>query len=151
MTRPSSTEPAPPSPSPPPGCPAHAASGAVPLSGPGFQTEPQAVYRGMRRDHGPVVPVELPGGFPAWLVIGYRELHQVTSDGELFPRDVGLWNQWPHIPDDWPLLPMVGRPLPSIYFSAGRSTGGTRAWWGRPSKAPIRSRSGATARSWRTG
>ncbi|MGY4933975.1 cytochrome P450, partial [Streptomyces sp. 900116325] len=25
----------------------------------------------------------LPGGFPAWLVIGYRELHQVTSDGEL--------------------------------------------------------------------
>ncbi|WP_326673589.1 cytochrome P450 [Streptomyces sp. NBC_01257] len=119
MTRPSSTEPAPPSPSPPPGCPAHAASGAVPLSGPGFQTEPQAVYRGMRRDHGPVVPVELPGGFPAWLVIGYRELHQVTSDGELFPRDVGLWNQWPHIPDDWPLLPMVGRPLPSIYFSAG--------------------------------
>ncbi|MEU1348436.1 cytochrome P450 [Streptomyces sp. NPDC005775] len=117
MTRPSSAEPAPPSPSPPPGCPAHA--GAVPLGGPGFQTEPQAVYRAMRRDHGPVVPVELPGGFPAWLVIGYRELHQVTSDAELFPRDVGLWNQWPHIPDDWPLLPMVGRPLPSIYFSAG--------------------------------
>ncbi|RSS33871.1 cytochrome P450 [Streptomyces sp. WAC08241] len=73
----------------------------------------------MRRDHGPVVPVELPGGVPAWLVVGYRELHRVTSDGELFPRDVGLWNQWPHIPDDWPLLPMVGRPLPSIYFTAG--------------------------------
>nr|WSW65366.1 cytochrome P450 [Streptomyces sp. NBC_00995] len=117
MTRPSSTEPAPVSPPPPPGCPAH--PGAVPLDGPGFRTEPQAAYRTMRRDHGPVVPVELPGGFPAWLVIGYRELHQVTSDGELFPRDVGLWNQWPHIPDDWPLLPMVGRPLPSIYFSAG--------------------------------
>ncbi|MEU9089650.1 cytochrome P450 [Streptomyces sp. NPDC087901] len=117
MTRPSSTEPAPSTPPPPPGCPAHA--GAVPLGGPGFQTEPQAAYRAMRRDHGPVVPVELPGGFPAWLVIGYRELHQVTSDGALFPRDVGLWNQWPHIPDDWPLLPMVGRPLPSIYFSAG--------------------------------
>ncbi len=91
----------------------------MPLSGPSFQIEPQAVYRAMRRDHGPVVPVELPGGFPAWLVIGYRELHQVTSDGELFPRDVGLWNQWEHIPQDWPLLPMVGRPLPSIYFSAG--------------------------------
>ncbi|ROQ59884.1 cytochrome P450 [Streptomyces sp. 840.1] len=117
MTRPSSTEPE--SASPPPKCPAHAGTGAVPLSGPSFQTEPQAVYRAMRRDHGPVVPVELPGGFPAWLVIGYRELHQVTSDGELFPRDVGLWNQWEHIPDDWPLLPMVGRPLPSIYFSAG--------------------------------
>lgn len=117
MTPPSSAEPAPAS--PPPECPAHAGPRAVPLSGPSFQTEPQAVYRAMRRDHGPVVPVELPGGFPAWLVIGYRELHQVTSDGELFPRDVGLWNQWEHVPDDWPLLPMVGRPLPSIYFSAG--------------------------------
>ncbi|MBF6370998.1 cytochrome P450, partial [Nocardia puris] len=73
----------------------------------------------MRRDHGPVVPVELVGGIPAWLVIGYRELHQVTSDPELFPRDVGRWNQWPNIPEDWPLLPMVGRPMPSIYFTAG--------------------------------
>ncbi|MYY07165.1 MULTISPECIES: cytochrome P450 [unclassified Streptomyces] len=117
MTHPSPAEPAVAAPPPPSGCPAHA--GAVPLWGPGFQTEPQVVYRAMRRDHGPVVPVELPGGFPAWLVVGYRELHRVTSDGELFPRDVGLWNQWPHIPEDWPLLPMVGRPLPSIYFSAG--------------------------------
>ncbi|GHG16414.1 cytochrome P450 [Streptomyces filamentosus] len=98
----------------PSGCPA-----AVPLSGPGFHADPQSLYRSMRREHGPVVPVELPGGFPAWLVIGYREVHQVTSDPELFPRDVGLWNQWPHVPADWPLLPMVGQPLPSIYFSAG--------------------------------
>ncbi|MEU8503984.1 cytochrome P450 [Streptomyces brevispora] len=117
MTRPSSAAP---SPVPPPAqCPAHMGRAAVPLSGPSFQTEPQAAYRAMRRDHGPVVPVELLGGFPAWLVIGYRELHHVTSDGELFPRDVGLWNQWEHIPEDWPLLPMVGRPMPSIYFSAG--------------------------------
>ncbi|MFQ6325604.1 cytochrome P450 [Nocardia sp. CWNU-33] len=92
---------------------------AVPLSGPGFQIDPNHLYREMRREHGPVVAVELPGGFPAWLVIGYRELHQVTSDPELFPRDVGLWNQWPNIPEDWPLLPMVGRPMPSIYFTAG--------------------------------
>ncbi|MEU0126925.1 cytochrome P450 [Streptomyces sp. NPDC006289] len=104
---------------PPGGCPAHAATAPVPLSGPEFHTEPQAVYRSMRHSHGPVVPVELPGGFPAWLVAGYRELHQVTTDGELFPRDVGLWNQWEHIPEDWPLLPMVGRPMPSIYFTAG--------------------------------
>ncbi|MFG2589891.1 cytochrome P450 [Streptomyces sp. NPDC048438] len=101
------------------GCPAHPATTPVPLSGPAFHTEPQALYRTMRHSYGPVVPVELPGGFPAWLVVGYRELHQVTSDGELFPRDVGLWNQWEHIPEDWPLLPMVGRPMPSIYFTAG--------------------------------
>ncbi|MFF9652341.1 cytochrome P450 [Streptomyces sp. NPDC014622] len=101
------------------GCPARAASPAVPLGGPDFHTDPRALYRTMRNEHGPVVPVELPGGFPAWLVIGYRELHQVTSDGELFPRDVGLWNQWGRVPDDWPLLPMVGRPMPSVYFTAG--------------------------------
>ncbi|MEV0355184.1 cytochrome P450 [Nocardia sp. NPDC050697] len=100
------------------GCPVNPRA-AVPLSGPRFHTDPHRLYTEMRRDHGPVVAVELPGGVPAWLVIGYRELHQVTSDPELFPRDVGLWNQWPHIPEDWPLLPMVGRPMPSIYFSAG--------------------------------
>ncbi|WP_165986276.1 cytochrome P450 [Streptomyces sp. YIM 98790] len=100
---------------PPPSCPAH----AVPLSGPRFHTEPVLLYREMRRDHGPVVPVELPGGFPAWLVIGYRELHQVTNDPKLFPRDVGLWNQWPKVPPDWPLRPMVGQRMPSIYFTAG--------------------------------
>ncbi|MFD4761782.1 cytochrome P450 [Streptomyces sp. NPDC058439] len=121
MTRPSSAVPAPPEPDATPGggCAKGRGPAAVPLSGPEFHTDPQILYRTMRRDHGPVVPVELPGGFPAWLVIGYRELHQVTSDGQLFPRDVGLWNQWEHIPEDWPLLPMVGRPMPSIYFTAG--------------------------------
>lgn len=99
------------------GCPVQ--PGAVPLSGPRFHTDPHHLYREMRRDHGPVVAVELPGGIPAWLVIGYRELHQVTSDPELFPRDVGRWNQWPNVPEDWPLLPMVGQPMPSIYFTAG--------------------------------
>ncbi|MGW3823111.1 cytochrome P450 [Streptomyces sp. NPDC005071] len=118
MTRPSTAEPTPAEPRGA-GCPVQHGAAAVPLSGPEFHTEPQTLYRTMRRDHGPVVPVELPGGFPAWLVIGYRELHQVTSDAELFPRDVGLWNQWERIPEDWPLLPMVGRPMPSIYFTAG--------------------------------
>ncbi|WP_329125592.1 cytochrome P450 [Streptomyces sp. NBC_01465] len=100
--------------------PAHGAGcPAVPLSGDRFHTDPLGLYRDMRRDRGPVVPVELPGSIPAWLVIGYRELHQVASDGELFPRDVSLWNQWGNVPDDWPLLPMVGRPAPSIYFTAG--------------------------------
>ncbi|WP_019930396.1 cytochrome P450 [Nocardia sp. BMG111209] len=91
----------------------------VSLSGPIFHTDPHQLYGQMRREHGPVVSVELPGGIPAWLVIGYRELHQVLSDPELFPRNVALWNQWPNIPPDWPLLPMVGQPMPSIYFSAG--------------------------------
>lgn len=92
---------------------------AVPLSGPRFHTDPIRLYAEMRRDHGPVVPVTLPGDVPAWLVIGYRELHRVTSDTGLFTRDMSLWNQWPRIPDDWPLLPMVNKKQPSIYYTVG--------------------------------
>jgi cytochrome P450 len=92
---------------------------AVPLSGPRFQTEPARLYREMRRDHGAVTPVVLDGGVPAWLVLGYRELHQVTGDPVLFSRDSDLWNQWDTIPDDWPLLPMIGRKQPSILYTVG--------------------------------
>ncbi|MCW7945159.1 cytochrome P450 [Streptomyces hygroscopicus] len=92
---------------------------AVPLSGPRFQTEPGPLYRELRREHGEVTPILLDGGVPAWLVLGYRELHQVTSDPVLFSRDSGLWNQWDTIPDDWPLLPMIGRNLPSIMYTVG--------------------------------
>ncbi|WP_405907994.1 MULTISPECIES: cytochrome P450 [unclassified Streptomyces] len=91
----------------------------VPLSGPRFQTEPAELYREMRRDHGSVVPVVLDGDVPAWLVLGYRELHQVTGDPVLFSRDSDLWSQWPNIPDDWPLLPMIGRKQPSILYTVG--------------------------------
>ncbi|MFF4712748.1 cytochrome P450 [Streptomyces eurythermus] len=92
---------------------------AVPLSGPRFQTEPARLYREMRRDHGSVVPVLLDGDIPAWLVLGYRELHQVTGDPVLFSRDSDLWNQWDNIPADWPLLPMIGRKQPSILYTVG--------------------------------
>ncbi|MGW4563115.1 cytochrome P450 [Streptomyces sp. NPDC004561] len=77
------------------------------------------MYRELRRDHGAVVPVLLDGDVPAWLVVGYRELHQVTGDPVLFSRDSGLWNQWPNIPADWPLLPMIGRGQPSILYTVG--------------------------------
>jgi cytochrome P450 len=92
---------------------------AVPLGGPRFQTEPARLYREIRRDHGPVTPVVLDGDVPAWLVVGYRELHQVTGDPVLFSRDSDLWNQWEMIPDDWPLLPMIGRKQPSILYTVG--------------------------------
>ncbi|MFE4594758.1 cytochrome P450 [Streptomyces laurentii] len=91
----------------------------MPLSGPRFQTEPTRLYREMRRDHGAVAPVVLDGDIPAWLVLGYRELHQVTADPVLFSRDSDLWNQWDHIPADWPLLPMIGRKQPSILYTVG--------------------------------
>ncbi|MEV7320475.1 cytochrome P450 [Streptomyces sp. NPDC093970] len=96
---------------------------AVPLSGPRFQTEPGRLYREMRREHGAVTPVVLDGQVPAWLVLGYRELHQVTGDPVLFSRDSDLWNQWDTIPDDWPLLPMIGRKQPSILYTVGKRHG----------------------------
>ncbi|MFJ3714577.1 cytochrome P450 [Streptomyces sp. NPDC090057] len=92
---------------------------AVPLDGPGFRTDPARLYREMRRDHGAVVPVLLDGGIPAWLVLGYRELHQVTGDPVLFSRDSDLWNQWENIPADWPLRPMIGHRQPSILYTVG--------------------------------
>ncbi|MFB8777050.1 cytochrome P450 [Streptomyces broussonetiae] len=92
---------------------------SVPLDGTSLQGEPARVYREMRREHGSVVPVLLDGDIPAWLVLGYRELHQVTGDPVLFSRDSDLWNQWDDIPDDWPLLPMIGRKQPSILYTVG--------------------------------
>ncbi|GAA2748990.1 cytochrome P450 [Kitasatospora cinereorecta] len=108
MTEPATT--------PPPGCPAHA--GAAPLYGPRFQTDPGALYQELRQQHGPVAPVELAGGVPAWLVIGYRELQLVTSQPKVFGRDSTRWNQWPDIPADWPLKPMMA-PVPSILYAEG--------------------------------
>ena len=62
-------------------------SGAVPLYGQRFSEDTEQLFREMRRDHGPVVPVLLESGEPAWLVIGYREAHRVLTDGRLFGRD----------------------------------------------------------------
>ncbi|MFB7665581.1 cytochrome P450 [Kitasatospora sp. NPDC056138] len=101
---------------PPSGCPAHA--NAAPLYGPRFQTDPGQLYRELREAHGPVAPVELAGGVPAWLVIGYRELQLVTSQPKVFGRDSTRWNMWPEIPEDWPLKPMMA-PAPSILYAEG--------------------------------
>ncbi|WP_431772579.1 cytochrome P450 [Streptomyces cucumeris] len=99
------------------GCPAR--PGARPLSGPGFQTDPARMYADMRREHGAVAPVLLEGGVPAWLVLGYRELRQLTSDPALFTRDSSGWNAWDRIPGDWPLLPMIGRGDTAVVYTEG--------------------------------
>ncbi|MEV7739832.1 cytochrome P450 [Streptomyces sp. NPDC088921] len=103
-------------PTPPPGCPAH--DGAVQLGGLEYQQTPSQLYRSMRREHGAVAPVLLDNDIPAWLVLGYPEVCYVTSHDELFARDSRRWNQWDHIPSDWPLLPFVGH-QPSVLFTEG--------------------------------
>ncbi|WP_229914078.1 cytochrome P450 [Streptomyces capitiformicae] len=108
-----------PEPWPEPSWPGRVAPIPVSLAGPLFRSESAPLYRQLRREHGEVVPVLLDGGIPAWLVLGYRELHQVTSDPVLFSRDSALWNQWPNIPADWPLLPVIGRKHPSVVGTVG--------------------------------
>ncbi|MFD3687829.1 cytochrome P450 [Nocardiopsis sp. NPDC058631] len=93
------------------GCP-------VRLYGPRFQTDPADLYREMRAEHGPVVPVLMEGDLPAWLVIGYRELHQVMNDPHVFARSSRRWNAWDRVPEDWPLSPLVIQ-IPSVLYSEG--------------------------------
>lgn len=66
---------------------------AVRLYGPEFQRDPAGLYARIKREYGPVAPVLLDGDLPAWFVCGYREVHQVTSDSQLFARDTRRWNQ----------------------------------------------------------
>nr|MDT0665126.1 hypothetical protein [Micromonospora sp. DSM 115978] len=62
--------------------------------------------------------VLLDGDQPAWLVLGYREVHYVTTNSDLFARDSRRWNRWSQIPADWPLLTAVGY-KPSLYYAEG--------------------------------
>nr|WP_159942129.1 MULTISPECIES: cytochrome P450 [unclassified Nocardiopsis] len=86
------------------------------LGGPG----PSAAdfHRDLRARYGPVVPVLLDRDVPAWLVIGYRELHHVLSSPDVFARSSERWNAWERVPADWPLMPMVMR-RPSVLNSEG--------------------------------
>ncbi|MCP2334733.1 cytochrome P450 [Actinomadura rupiterrae] len=90
----------------------------VRLYGPTIADDPAELYRSLRDRYGPVVPILLDGDVPAWFVLGYREVHHVTANPQLFARDCRRWNAWDLIPDDWPLMPYVGW-TPSIMFAEG--------------------------------
>jgi cytochrome P450 len=114
----------------PPSCPAHVPAASDPVGdarGPGgvmrmhspvFQSDPTELYRTLRREHGAVAPILLDGDIPAWLVLGYREVHHVTTNSDLFARDSRRWHAWDRIPADWPLLPYVFY-TPSVLFKEG--------------------------------
>jgi cytochrome P450 len=98
------------------GYPGHA--DAVRLYGPEVFADPAAVYEEMRRKHGPIVPILLDDDVPAWLVAGYRELHHVTSQPQLFGRDPRRWNLKDRIHDDWPSRAYLEW-TPSLMFTEG--------------------------------
>ena len=96
------------SPDPARSCPAEGRR-AMPLHGPRMQQAPAGLYQEMREQFGGIAPVELDGGVPAWLVLGYHEIQQVAANGELFARDPRLWSGWETVPEDWGLMSYVGR------------------------------------------
>ncbi|SIO85527.1 cytochrome P450 [Nocardiopsis sp. JB363] len=73
-----------------------------------YQRDSPGLFAEMRRRHGPVVPVLMAWDVPAWLVVGYSELLQVTSDSELFARSYLRWNLGEYLPPEWPMWPLVG-------------------------------------------
>ena len=91
---------------------------AVRLHGTQLGGDLSELYRAMRARFGGIVPILLDGGIPAWFVIGYREVHLVTSNPQMFARDCRRWNVWDRIPADWPLMPFVGW-TPSVMFAEG--------------------------------
>lgn len=88
------------------------------MYGPRFKDKPSDVYAEMRRQHGPVAPILLDGDVPAWLVIGYREVHHVLSNDQLYARDPRRWREWPRVPADWPLISFV-QPSPAVLHQEG--------------------------------
>lgn len=101
-----------------PAAPLHPDAAPVRLHSPGFQRDPAGLYAMLRRVHGSVAPVLLDADLPAWLVLGYREVHYVTGNPELFARDSRRWHSWDRVPRDWPLLPFVAHNA-SVLFTEG--------------------------------
>jgi cytochrome P450 len=97
---------------------AAAHAGPVRLYGEQLAADPAELYRSMRGEYGRVAPILLDGDIPAWFVLGYREVHIVTSNPGMFARDCRRWNAWDKIPGDWPLMPFVGW-TPSVMFAEG--------------------------------
>ncbi len=95
---------------PPPGCPAHVpAAAGTQLYGPDAERDSNGLYERLRQQHGPVAPVLVPGGQPAWLVLGYNEIRAVTSQTSLFNSDPRNWRavQDGQVGPDHPLAPLA--------------------------------------------
>ncbi|MGW2292629.1 hypothetical protein [Streptomyces phaeochromogenes] len=93
--------------SPPIGCPARL--DRVRLTSDLMEYELSGLYETWRKEYGPVVPIELDGGIPAFLVIGRKELQQVCADEQLYTSDSRQWRELKEgrVSDAWPLLPQV--------------------------------------------
>ncbi|MBO0608886.1 cytochrome P450 [Myceligenerans salitolerans] len=66
-------------------------TGLTPLAAITMASDPRPIYAHLRQTWGPVVPVELDEGVPAWLVLDYSNVVRVLRDPTTFTRDVAAW------------------------------------------------------------
>lgn len=96
---------------PPQGCPAHGLEGTPVRRVYGREAEgsPYELYERLRREHGAVAPVLLPGDVSAWLVLGHRENLEVMRTPSLFTADSRNWSAMKEgrLSADSPLLPVT--------------------------------------------
>ncbi|MEU5210061.1 cytochrome P450 [Streptomyces sp. NPDC020742] len=96
---------------PPPGCPAHgqAPGGLYQLDDPAVQADLVGAYERLRAQYGPVAPVRVQGGLPAWLVLGHRENLEILRTPSVFSRDSRLWRDMAEgrVPAGHPLRPIT--------------------------------------------
>ncbi|MEV5776834.1 cytochrome P450 [Streptomyces antimycoticus] len=78
------------------------------------------LYDELRAQYGQMAPVLVPGDLPAWLVLGYRAILEVTRNPSRFSRDSRLWRcfQDGAVPADSPLQPTIGH-QPLCVFADG--------------------------------
>ncbi|SNY80107.1 Cytochrome P450 [Nocardia amikacinitolerans] len=66
-----------------------------------FAADPHGAYSALRKEYGPLAPVELADGVAATLVLGYREALQILGDPARFPTDptdLSAKAGWPALP-----------------------------------------------------
>ncbi|MGY1548225.1 cytochrome P450 [Streptomyces sp. MN6] len=97
----------------------------IALYGSEFADDPHAAYARMRRDYGPLVPVELAPETPATLVIGYAEARRILNDPLHFPADPRVWQQ--NVPPSCPVRPMMEHRLNALRSAGAEHTRYRRA------------------------
>lgn len=73
------------------------------------------------REHGPLVPVELPGGVVMWGVVGDEAGRSILKDTARFAKSPEYWKalQRGDIPQDWPLLSIAAPSGHSVVVTDG--------------------------------
>lgn len=63
----------------------------------------------LMREYGKVVPVELPGGVPTWVVTHDATARELVQDIDTFRKELSYWGalQRGEVPSDWPLMGIV--------------------------------------------